>query len=202
MSEATDDSGRASDVRFRIVDVTRRLLAWAPYNDVGIRLVAREAGVSPSLVMKYFGSKENLVIQATDFSDEFTELLAGPVDGLARRIVESLAVIPEAPEGTDPLGALLFIAGSRGLPVELRHALLDQFVSRLAGLLEGPDAQARAEVACAILVGGSVMRRTLQAPVLGALEAASLADRIAPLVQAQLDPPHDDGSRTAQRNGE
>jgi AcrR family transcriptional regulator len=173
--------------RLEVLEAARRLLALSSYRDVGIREIAAEAGVSAGLVMKYYGSKEALALRAVDFEDRFTELLAGPLDELGYALVRRLAEVPRAPEGTDPLGLLLFIGRSKGLPGAMRSALLDQFVARLRDRLTGRQQQLRAELVCAQLVGITALRRTLEAPQLSRATPEQLVQLIGPGVQALVD---------------
>jgi AcrR family transcriptional regulator len=187
--DETDTRRSSDELRDDILLVVQRLLAWMPYSDVGIRGVAREAGVSPALVMKYFGSKERLVAEALDFREVFDALLEGPLPDLGHALVERLARIAPPPKGADPLGVLVFVAGSRGLPAELRSAVLEQFVQRLAARLDGADRRARAEIACAHLLGISLMRRTVGAPELSSYEPDALSRIVGPTIQRLIDAP-------------
>lgn len=55
--------GRSHDPagnRRAVLEAARRLFAAHGYQGVGIRAIATEAGVTPGLVMAYFGSKDGL----------------------------------------------------------------------------------------------------------------------------------------------
>ena len=173
--------------REEVLAAARRLFAESSYGDVGIREIAAAAGVSAGLVMKYFGSKENLTRRAVDFDAFFADLVTGPAQDLGHRLVAAFAAIPPPPEGTNPLNVLLLMARSKDLPPGVRSALLDQFVERVRDALDGRDRQLRAELVCAQLLGVSAMRRTLQGPALLETGAAQLTAIIGPSLQRIID---------------
>lgn len=55
-----------------ILDASMRVFRYYGYDAATFDMISREAGVSPSLVVKFFGKKENIVVQClNDFFDEF-----------------------------------------------------------------------------------------------------------------------------------
>src|SRR5690606_32983958 len=62
---STDSTTRGMERREAVVQVARRLFGERGYAAVTIREVAAQAGVSPALVMKIAGSKEQLYAMAT-----------------------------------------------------------------------------------------------------------------------------------------
>jgi AcrR family transcriptional regulator len=51
-----------SKTRFLLLDVTERLMVEKGYAEVGVRRVAREAGVAPALVLYYFRTLDDLFL--------------------------------------------------------------------------------------------------------------------------------------------
>lgn len=64
---ATSDVADAGTGRDAILRAARRAFTQRPYADVTIRGIAADAGVSPSLVVKHFGRKEELFNTVADF---------------------------------------------------------------------------------------------------------------------------------------
>jgi TetR/AcrR family transcriptional regulator len=87
--------GRAAeDVKRELVDAARELFARRGFGDVGIRELARSAGVTPGMISYYFGGKQGL----------YEAMLASVFDGLIARVGELLA---ESPRSTAPVEALI-----------------------------------------------------------------------------------------------
>ena len=130
----------AEDVRRRLVGVARELFAARGFGEVGIREIARAAGVTPGMISYYFGDKQGLY-----------EAMIGSVleDMLAH--VRELAAEPEA--GTGALEALIrlytaTIASQPWVPAllmreivtgdsDVRARFVARFASRVAALLPG-----------------------------------------------------------------
>ncbi|MEZ0089089.1 TetR/AcrR family transcriptional regulator [Streptacidiphilus sp. EB129] len=172
--------------RAEILEAARRSFGRHAYADTTIGAIAQGAGVSPALVMKYFGSKEQLFAQVFTFDDEDARaLLDAPLPDLARHMV--LRVLSTQTEhGRDPI---LRIAFSR-LHAEQGEAVRENFkarvVGRLAERLPGPDAGLRAEMAVGVLLGLGALYAMVQADELRALPPEQVAERYVPLLEPLL----------------
>jgi AcrR family transcriptional regulator len=179
------------------VDTTRSVLLKAarvrfalyPYPDVTLRDIAHDAGVSATLVIKYFGSKIDLFREVVDFGDVFVDLLAAPIDHLAPHLATGFSARINDPDLPDPFLGLLLNSVGRDVPEWVRAELLDKFVGALARRLKGPDRILRSELVCAQLMGLSAMRRALKAEAVSTLPADELAAHLGPLLQALIAPP-------------
>ncbi len=128
----------AEDVRRRLVGVARALFATRGFGEVGIREIAREAGVTPGMISYYFGGKQGLyeAMLGSVFEELLTrvrELSAAPpaeggaLEGLIRLYAATIAGQPWVP-------ALLLreiITGDS----EVRARFVERFASRVATLL-------------------------------------------------------------------
>jgi AcrR family transcriptional regulator len=87
--------GRAAeDVKRELVEAARELFSRRGFGDVGIRELARSAGVTPGMISYYFGGKQGL----------YEAMLASVFDGLIARVGELFA---ESPRSTAPVEALI-----------------------------------------------------------------------------------------------
>ncbi|MEU0395616.1 TetR family transcriptional regulator [Streptomyces sp. NPDC006208] len=199
--------GRAHDPegnRRAVLDAARRLFAAQGYAGVGIRAIAAEAGVTPGLVMAYFGTKDGL----------FHEAVAGGT-GLAADVLEAagndLARLPQALAhaylerwerlpAQDPWPALIRSALDHPPSAALFRTILDQQVGeplcRLLG--DSPEAEVRAAMVRSILFG-VIMERYMFAhePARSVPRAAlepALADALATAVTGR-------SARSADRPG-
>jgi AcrR family transcriptional regulator len=175
----------AAVTRAAILDAARRCFASEGYEQVGVRDIAAIAGIDPSLVNRYFGSKERLFAEATSSGFICAGLLAGDRGALGQRIVRY--VLERAARGRDhdPLVALLRSSGSDATGHLFREALRREFIRPLAARLDGDDAQERAELVAAILLGLLVYQLVVaSAPAAEIDRQVALA---APIVQAAID---------------
>ncbi|MET8003284.1 hypothetical protein [Nonomuraea glycinis] len=71
----------------------------------------------------------------------------------------------------------------------IRQEVCDTYVAALAGLAEGPDAQLRAELLSAWLVGVGILRSVVGTPALAEAAAADLAPHVAAVATGLLGRP-------------
>ncbi|MEV5875240.1 TetR family transcriptional regulator [Streptomyces sp. NPDC052101] len=177
----------AEATKAAILTAARHLLARHAHADITLKAVAERAGVSPPLIVKYFGNKDALFARVMSFDTDADALLDAPLAGLGRHMVRHV-VSSQRERGADPLLRIAFapLHGDHG--DILRANFRAQVTDRLATRLTGPDAGLRAELAVAALVGLGVMYGIARGPRLREAGIDAIADRYGPLVQAQLTP--------------
>ena len=175
------DGGRAA-----IVLAARRAFARHPYASVTLRGIAAEAGVSASLIVKHFGGKESLFDAVADFAEAAAALLDAPNGSLGRHMVLTL-VRARRMHGADLLLRVVFAAGSGDERALLRERFRSQVVHQVAARLTGADADLRAELLTAQLLGlGAVMAVDKEGPA-AAASPERIADRYGPGLQVLVD---------------
>ncbi|MBL1108932.1 TetR family transcriptional regulator [Streptomyces sp. 5-8] len=186
----------AEATKAAILKAVRFLLARHAQADITLKAVADRAGVSPPLILKYFGNKDALFARVMSFETDADDLLDAPLDDLGRHMVRHV-LCSQRDQGTDPLLRIAFapLHGDHG--DVLRANFRTQVTERLAARLTGPDAGLRAELAVAAVVGLGVMYGVARGPHLRGTDADAVADRYGPVVQAQLTP----GGPTATGSG-
>ncbi|WP_416223257.1 TetR family transcriptional regulator [Streptomyces hygroscopicus] len=188
-AEGTRTPGRrdAEATRAAILRAARHLLARHAHADITLKAVADRAGVSPPLILKYFGNKETLFSQVMSFETDALALLDAPLADLGRHMVRHV-LVSQAEHGADPLLRIVFapLHGEQG--DILRANFRTQVGDRLAARLSGPDAGLRAELAVGTLLGLGVMFGIARGTHLRAADVDDIVDRYAPLVQGQLTP--------------
>ncbi|MFG2944010.1 TetR/AcrR family transcriptional regulator [Streptomyces adustus] len=170
-----------------ILRAARYLLARHAHADITLKAVAERAGVSPPLILKYFGNKDALFARVMSFETDAGGLLDAPVRELGRHMVRYV-LESQVERGADPVLRIAFapLHGEHG--DVLRANFRSQVTARLAARLDGPDAGLRAELALAALLGLGVMFGIARGAELRAAALDELVDRYAPAVQAQLTP--------------
>lgn len=181
-------------VKSRDGEVTRsRILAEArsQFGDRGferttIRSIASAAGVDPALVMHYFGTKAQLFAAASRLAITFPDL-AGVAPDRVVDLVLPLFVDVWGPDG--PFLPLLRSAATNGVAAD---ALLGVFVDQVSPALAAvvPDRPAeRAALVGSQMLGLAVGRYVLGLPPLVAMDDATLAEWLRPVVAHYLSDP-------------
>ncbi|WAU83252.1 TetR family transcriptional regulator [Streptomyces sp. Qhu-G9] len=190
LEKATDGGpGRrdAEATKAAILRAARYLLARHAHGDITLKAVAERAGVSPPLIMKYFGNKETLFAHVMSFAQDAAALLDAPLADLGSHMVRHV-LVSQTEQGADPLLRIVFapLHGSQG--DTLRANFRTQVVDRLVRRLDGPDAALRAELAVSMLLGLGVMFGIARGEELRATPLDLVVARYGPAVQASLTP--------------
>src|SRR5690606_5218162 len=70
---------RSARTRTAILDAARRRFAADGYERATIRAIAADAAIDPSMVMRYYGSKEGLFAAAADVDLKLPDITATPL---------------------------------------------------------------------------------------------------------------------------
>jgi AcrR family transcriptional regulator len=198
MTASEDNRGRRG--RSRNAALTRQEILRAAqmhftrygYDGVGVRDIAATVGVNAALVIRYFGSKEELFAEsvADAFEFPFDEVLndhSKVGELLARGILEKEEEVGE--DEFDPLLVLLRSAANARAAGILREVLDEQFIQPLARRLGGEDAELRAALIAAYMLGLAFMRLVMRSGPLAAGETERLIAFVAPVLQSYVDGP-------------
>ncbi|MBY8859178.1 TetR family transcriptional regulator [Nocardia sp. CA2R105] len=131
-----------------------KLFAERGFSGASLRDIATEAGSDPAVVIRHFGSKEKLFLEAVTVAPQLRGLVEGPLDTLGRAILQRLI---EADDSTLRLHATLL--GALDRPDVRRY--LDESTARniiepLTERLPGPNPELRAQLIAA-QIGGILM---------------------------------------------
>lgn len=176
----------AATTRSAILAAAKIEFSKRSYDHVGVRDIAARAGVNPALVNRYFGSKPKLFAAAYAGSFELQDLLRGERSALGERLAQHV-MRKRTPRCGDPLLLLFRSATSeRALPM-IRKALAARVIEPLADWLGGRDAQQRAALIAAHMLGLATLSFVLQMPGLGEAKAKTVVRRVAPILQRYID---------------
>lgn len=165
----TQSSSRAEARRrtqSRILSAAKKLFAELGYDRATIRAIAAEAGTDPALVMRYFGSKDNLFDQVAALDDD------PPVTGTPEQAAEQLLAALETKLTEPPIDALAAIRSMFGNPDATGQvrAALGSRQHLTAGHLAPDDAELRAGLLAALTLGTVIGRYLLQLDALADAE--------------------------------
>ena len=177
----------AAATRAAILAAAKLEFSRRSYDQVGVRDIAARTGVNLALVNRYFGSKPKLFAAVYAGSFHLQDLLAGDRATLGERLTRH--VMRNRPShGGDALFVLFRSAASeKALPM-IRKALATRFVKPLGDWLGGRQAQQRAALITAYLLGLATLGAVLRNPALGHSSTESVVRRVAPVLQRYIDP--------------
>ncbi|MGX1132267.1 AcrR family transcriptional regulator [Streptomyces glaucescens] len=185
----------SADTRDRILAAAREEFSERGYEKTSVRGIAKTAGVDPALVHHYFGTKEQVFQAAVETVlapalGAPDVIFEGPDDEIGERFARFLFGVWENPVTRTPLLAVLRSAFTNEIAAAVfRRLIAGQLLRRVAGRLGLPDAELRAELAAAQLVGVAVMRYVIKLEPLASADVEVIVKRVAPVVQGHLTGP-------------
>ncbi|MFE2532630.1 TetR family transcriptional regulator [Streptomyces sp. NPDC059371] len=181
--------------RDRILEAAREEFSERGYEKTSIRGIAKSAGVDSALVHHYFGTKEQVFEAAIEVAfapalDAPEKVVDGPLDGVGERLTRFVLGIWENPTSRTPLLAIVRSAVNNDTAAAVfRRLVAAQLLRRIAAGLDVPDAELRAELAAAQLVGVAMLRYVIKVEPLASADLERIVDRVAPVVQGHLTNP-------------
>ncbi|MEV5436798.1 TetR family transcriptional regulator [Streptomyces sp. NPDC052682] len=185
----------SGDTRDRILAAAREEFSERGYEKTSVRGIAKAAGVDSALVHHYFGTKEQVFEAAVEvaMAPAFTArdaVLQGPLEGTGERLARMFFGLWENPATRAPLLAVVRSAvNNEAAAAVFRRLVSTQMLRRLAGQLGLPDAELRAELAAAQLVGIAMIRYVIRVEPLASADVEEIIARVAPVVQGHLTNP-------------
>ncbi|MBW5424826.1 TetR family transcriptional regulator [Streptomyces sp. BG9H] len=189
-SRTRSETGPAT--RDSILQAARDEFSERGYEKASVRGIAKAAGVDPALVHHYFGTKEQVFEAAitVGFAPALEAPAAveeGPLDGVGERLTRFFFGVWENPATRAPLLAIVRSAVNNDTAAAVfRRLIAAQLLGRIAGRLEVPDAELRAELAAAQLVGIAMLRYVIKVEPLASADVEQIVARVAPVVQGHL----------------
>ncbi|MFD4976163.1 TetR family transcriptional regulator, partial [Streptomyces sp. NPDC058424] len=145
-----------------------------------------------ALVHHYFGTKEQVFEAAIEVVlapalNAPEALVEGPLDGVGERFARFFFGVWERPATRTPLLAIVRSALSNDTAAAVfRRLIVSQLLRRIAGRFDLPDAELRAELAAAQLVGCAILRYVIKVEPLASADVEQIIARVAPVVQRHL----------------
>ncbi|MGZ4437523.1 MAG: TetR/AcrR family transcriptional regulator [Nocardioides sp.] len=182
------------DTRGQILDAARGSFARDGFGGTTIRAVAAEAGVDPSLVHHYFGSKDDLFLAALSIEADPREVVpavfAEGLDGAGERLLRSMLGVWDDPAVRLPLVALVRSSlGGETSQSLLHDGLVRMVLTPLRAVLPADEADRRSQLVATQVIGLIVGRYLLELEPLASLPAEELVAWIGPTLQRYLDGP-------------
>jgi len=175
----------ATETKAVILAAARERFAADGYERATIRAIAADAQIDPSMVMRYFGSKEQLFADAAEFDLELPDLTQVPAAQLGATIAAHFLDRWERDE------ALLILLRVGVTNPEVADRMRTIFAAQLGPVIAkaSPDpdrAPARAGLIASQVLGMALCRYVLAFPPLVNMERQEIIDQIGPTLQRYL----------------
>ncbi|MFI6939104.1 TetR family transcriptional regulator [Streptomyces sp. NPDC050418] len=189
---------RSDATRAAILAAARERFAADGYERATIRAIAKDASIDPSMVMRYYGSKEGLFAAAADIDlnlpapmDVRVQLDGGgsgagvPADRMGRFLVSHFL---DRWEQDEVLTALLRVGATNPAGAErMQQILKDQIGPIAAQVCPDPaDAPRRAALVASQILGMALARFVLRFPLAVEMSKEEIVDWLAPTIQRYL----------------
>ncbi|ARF59564.1 TetR family transcriptional regulator [Streptomyces gilvosporeus] len=176
---------RSDATRAAILAAARDRFAADGYERATIRAIARDAGIDPSMVMRYYGNKEGLFAAASEIELHFPDLTQVPPDEIGGRLVRHFI---ERWEGDETLTGMMRVGVTNAAGAErMRGIFADQIRPVVEAVCPVPEeAATRAALIASQVLGMALCRYVLHMPPAVALTHDDLTAWLAPTVQRYL----------------
>jgi len=178
---------RSADTQARIIAAARPLFAKHGYQGTTIRAVAAAADIHPSMVMRYFESKEGLFAAAAEFDLRLPDFSKVKESELGVALVRQFLDRWEGEGAGEELRALLGVAHTNATA---RARLMEIFTRQIEPMVARAAKVANKEQCAALIVtqmlGLAFTRYILHLPPIAKLSHAVLEEHIGATIQHYL----------------
>lgn len=187
-AEPDQPPARRSDAtRAAILAAARARFAAEGFRKATIRAIAADAAIDPSMVMRYFGSKDGLFAAAVDVRLDLPDLAAADPDALGELLVRRfLAIWEDQPDNKVLVILLRSSITDEGVSQRFRQIFAEQVLPAVLRFGDPADAQRRGGLIVTQLLGLALCRYVLELPPVVGLTREQIIADIAPTLQRYL----------------
>jgi len=171
---------KADQTKAVILAAARQRFAESGYEAATIRAIAADANIDPSMVMRYFGNKEQLFAAAAEFDLRFPDLTDLPRSQVGTAMASHFMMRWEEDD------ALIVLLRSATTNAEAAQRMTGIFAAQLLpGLakVSPDDAPRRAGLIATQMLGMALCRFVLKLPPVVAMSREELIDWLGPTLQ-------------------
>ncbi|MDT5077282.1 MAG: hypothetical protein QOJ80_1919 [Mycobacterium sp.] len=171
---------KADQTKAVILAAARERFAESGYEAATIRAIAADANIDPSMVMRYFGNKDQLFAAAAEFDLRFPDLSDVPPSELGHALVAHFLARWEDDD------ALVVLLRSATTNAEAAQRMKDIFAAQLMPAISKfvpEDAPRRAGLIATQILGMALCRFVLRLPPVVAMSREDLVEWLGPTLQ-------------------
>jgi AcrR family transcriptional regulator len=183
-----DPPARRSDAtRAAILEAARRRFAAEGFRKATIRAIAADAGIDPAMVMRYYGSKDDLFAAAVNVDLDLPDLTAADPDAIGEALTRRFLTLWGRPPSSEMLMTLLRSAVTDDATVaKFQQVFAQQVTPAVLRVGDPATAMHRAGLVVSQLLGLALCRYVLRLPPVTALTDEQLVADVAPTIQRYL----------------
>ncbi|MER7149469.1 TetR family transcriptional regulator [Streptomyces lydicus] len=176
---------RSAATRAAILAAARDRFAAEGYERATIRAIAKEAGIDPSMVMRYYGNKAGLFAAASEIEVHAPDLTHVPHDELGARLVRHFL---ERWESDETLTGMMRVGVTNDAGAQrMRKVFAEQIEPVLSAVCPVPEeAELRSGLIASQVLGMALCRYVLHIPPAVALSHDEVVAWLAPTIQRYL----------------
>lgn len=177
---------RSDATKAVILDAARARFAVDGYAKATIRAIAADAEIDPSMVMRYFGSKDGLFAAAVQIDLDLPDLAAAPPEAMGELLVRRFLAIWEGRENTVLLILLRSSITDDKVADRFRAIFAEQVLPAVLRFGDPADAPRRGGLVVTQLLGIALCRYILRLPPVVEMRPDQLIADVAPVIQGYL----------------
>ncbi|NIY67234.1 TetR/AcrR family transcriptional regulator [Streptomyces malaysiensis] len=177
--------------RDRILAAARGEFAERGYDKTSIRGIAKAAEVDPALVHHYFGTKEQVFEAAIELilapAMGTPDAVHGSREGAGERMARYMFGIWENPVSRPPMLAVMRSALTNETAAAVLRGMIERRVLlRMAGELDVPSPEFRAQLAAGHLIGIAMLRYVIRMEPIASAAVDDIVAMVGPTIQRYL----------------
>ncbi|RLQ89236.1 TetR family transcriptional regulator [Notoacmeibacter ruber] len=183
MHDEHRNATKSSRTRSAILIAARRLFFERGYEGATVRKIAQAVPIDPSMVIRYFGSKERLFAAATVVDLQFPDPGSLNREEIGKTLTEHFLDLWEDEKRDQGLAILLRSAAQNE---EMRADIHDVFARQVVPMvtrINPIDAERRAGLIVSQLFGLALCRYILQLPPIAAMSRNEVIESLGPTIQ-------------------
>lgn len=174
------------DTKAAILAAARERFAATGFHGATIRSIAADAGIDPAMVMRYFGSKDQLFAAAADFDLELPDLYGVSPGRLGAALTSHFL---DRWERDETLVILLRSSATNAEAAErMRRIFGEQLLPVVTRVLPAEVAPQRAGLVATQILGFALCRFVVELPPVVAMSREEIVSWMGPTIQRYLEP--------------
>ncbi len=171
----------SQETKAAILAAARERFGAAGFQAATIRAIAADAGIDPSMVMRYFGSKDQLFAAAAEFDLKFPDLTELDRTEVGRSLVSHFL---QRWEGDEALVILLRSSATNAAAAQRMQQIFSaQLQPLVATLVPATESGWRAGLIATQILGVAWCRFVLRLPPVVTMTRAEIVDWVGPTIQ-------------------
>ena len=178
---------KSERTRAAILKAAQELFADFGYERTTVRDIAARAVIDPAMVMRYFGSKEELFAQATVFDLRLPDLTKTERSQIGDTLIRHFLALWEGALSKGTLTILLRASASNeGAAAKMRNIFAGQVTPMLAEVTDRAEVATRAGLVASQLLGLALCRYVLKVPPVVAMQPELIVKCVGPALQQHI----------------